>query len=88
MKLKDVARLARFMKEHSSLSVREISSRMGKPGQQAQTQRVMDLKDPNNTTFKTFLRFADACGFDVHIHVTPKKGKDHGKGKSKTKKEK
>lgn len=80
MKLKDVARLARLMKEHSGFSVRKISELMGRPGQQAQTQRIMDLKDPNNTTFKTFLRFADACGFDVHIYVTPRRNR--GKSKS------
>lgn len=80
MKLKDVAQLARFMKEHSGFSVRKISELMGRPGQQAQTQRIMDLKDPNNTTFKTFLRFADACGFDVHIYVTQRRS--HGKGKT------
>lgn len=81
MNLEDVARLARLMKEHSGLSVRKISELMGRPGQQAQTQRIMDLKDPNNTTFKTFLRFAKACDFDVHIYVTPRR--NHGKGKAK-----
>lgn len=73
--LSDFSQTARFMKEHAGLSMRAISALMGKPGQQAQTQRIVDVKRPQNITIKTFLRFADVCGFDVHLYVTPKKGK-------------
>ena len=68
--LKLVAEQTRALKELFGLTVREIAKRMGIPGHQATVERVMAVKNPNNTTLKTLLRFVDACGFEMDIRFT------------------
>jgi transcriptional regulator with XRE-family HTH domain len=58
------------IKTASGLSVREISSRMGLSGQQAQVQRILNGE---NITLKTLLRFAAACGYDVKLSFKKRK---------------
>jgi len=68
--LRGVAEQTRALKQLSGLTVREIAKRMGIPGHQATVERVMDTKNPNNTTLRTLLRFVDACGFEMDIRFT------------------
>jgi transcriptional regulator with XRE-family HTH domain len=65
--LNELAKRLREVKDASGLSVREISRRMGIPGQQAQVQRIICVAPTSNITLRTLFRFIKACGFEVEI---------------------
>ncbi len=73
MTLKDFAVKAKDMKIASGLSMREISTLMGNPGQQAQVQRIVDVQRHHNITINTFLKFADVCSYRIVVMASPKK---------------